>query len=156
MTRGQLRRMTRADARRGAAALEVAILLSALCVPCLMTINLAREFHAAALIDNCARNGALAWADPRIARKLECLNPDTGAVDVEKAALIGAEALDPPPVVTWVIKKEDELDGDDFIEVTVDYQFDPGVKFPGVPSLSRIARQAWMRKLPAAVTAPAY
>jgi len=154
MTRAQLRRMTRDDARRGAAALEVAILLSALCVPCLMTINLAREFHTAALIDNCARNGALAWADPRIARKLECLNPDTGAVDVEKAALIGAEALDPPPVVTWVTEKN--AASGDYIEVTVDYQFDPAVTIPGVPSLSRVVRQAWMRKLPAAVTAPAH
>ena len=149
MTRVRLRRMARDDARRGAAAVEVAILLSGLCLPCLMTINLAREFHSAALIDNCARNGALAWADPRIARKLDCLDPNTGTVDVEKAALIGAETLDPPPAVTWVARKD--AAGDDFIEVTVDYQFDPSVKFPGIPSLSRIARQAWMRKLPAAV-----
>lgn len=150
MTPAQLRRMTGDNARRGAVAVEVAVLLSALCVPCLMTINLAREFHAAAIIDNCARNGALAWADPRIASKLDCLDPDTGVVDVEKAALIGAEALDPPPVVTWVT--DNNAASGDFIEVTVDYQFDPKVKLPG--ALGHITRTAWMRKLPAAVIAP--
>lgn len=146
MTRAQLlRRMARGEARRGAVALEVAVLLSSLCVPCLMTINLAREFHTAAIVDNCARNGALAWADPRIARQLDCLNQNTGVVDVQKAALSGVETLIPSSAVDWVVKQD--AAGDNYIEVTVDYQFDPVIKFPG--ALDRITRVAWMRKLPA-------
>jgi len=151
MTHARLRMTTRRGRRRGALAVEAAVLLSALCVPCLMAVNLALNFHAAALIDNCARNGALCWSDRRIAKKLGCLNPETGAVDVQKAALIGAESLSPPPKVTWVEKTDSA--GNSYVEVTVDYNFEPATEFPG--ALKRITRRAWMRKLPLPAGSPA-
>jgi Flp pilus assembly protein TadG len=54
-------------ARHGAAAADLALLLTALAPLCLGAVDFARVFHYYVTVTNCARNGAL-WASDPVAR----------------------------------------------------------------------------------------
>jgi len=144
MTHVRLRRKTRNGRRRGALAVEAAVLWPFLFLACLPGIEAARAFHTTARIETSARNAALCWADPRSARELDCLNEQSRVVDIEKAALIGVEDLEDDLNVSWITEKDSA--NADYIEVTVELQYEPLIPMPGFPS--QITRTAWMKRLP--------
>lgn len=141
MTFAQLRKTNRRGRRRGALAVEAALLWPALFIPCLTGIEIARVFHTTALVENSARNAALCWADPRVARQLQCLNEQTNVVDVRKAALVGVEHLEDDLTVSW-----DDTTQPGRVQVTVELHYEPVIPLPGFQS--RITRTAWMKRLP--------
>lgn len=141
MTLAQLRRKARHRRRRGALAVEAALLWPTLFLACLPGIEAARAFHTTALVENSARNAALCWADPRVARQLQCLNEQTNVVDVRKAALVGVEHLEDDLTVSW-----DDTTQPGRVQVTVELHYEPVIPLPGFQS--RITRTAWMKRLP--------
>lgn len=145
MTFAQLRKTNRRGRRRGALAVEAALLWPALFIACLPGIEIARIFHTTALVGNSARNAALCWADPRVARQLRCLNEETRVVDIRKAALIGVEHLEDGLTVSWDVD-EDETTQADFVRVTVELHYEPVIPLPNFSP--RISRTAWMKRLP--------
>jgi Flp pilus assembly protein TadG len=138
----------RGRGRRGAAAVEFALLLPFLTVFLLGTIDFARLFYHYITISNCARNGALWASDPYA-------NPALGTVtsattqspyaDVTAAALADSN-LSPTPTVSAIASGTDSA-GNVTKGVTVNYTFTPFSKYLGMSSVA-ISREVWMRVLP--------
>jgi Flp pilus assembly protein TadG len=124
-----------AGLRRGAAVVELAILLPLLCFLFVVTVDFARVFYYSLTIANCARNGALYASDPVAA----AMSPYTS---VQQAALADATNLTPTPTVT------SSSSGSGYVEVTVTYQFRTITHYPGVPETVNLTRTVRMRQAP--------
>lgn len=126
--------------RRGAAAVELAVLLPFLVFLMVIAVDWARVFYFSVTVNDCARNGALFLAD------------STGTTaspyaDYKAAALAGTN-LTPAPTVTSN-SGTDASSG--WIECTVSYNFTTLTNFPGVPkntTLTRTVRMSKASKLP--------
>src|SRR5712671_2456593 len=79
-------------ARRGVAAVELAILLPLLVFLLVIAIDWARVFFYTVTIENCARNGALWASDP--------YTQNQGYTTISQAALADASDIHPAPTVT--------------------------------------------------------
>ena len=120
------RRRTRP--RRGAAAVEFAVLLPFLAFMFVIAVDWARIFYYAIAVENCARNGALYMSQQQSAKVIATPYTDSGYVNlyassanpVQSAALADAPDLTPTPGVT----STSGSDGNGaYVEVTVSYTF---------------------------------
>ena len=96
--------------RKGAAAVELAILLPFLAFLFVVAVDFGRVFYYSLTIENCARNGALYGSDP--------FEPAQSTyATVSDAALADAGNIQPPPTITSV--NGTDTAGNKYVEVTV-------------------------------------
>ncbi len=119
------------DARAGAAAVELAVLLPLLSILFVIALDWARVFYATVVVDNCARNGALYAIDPYAQAK-------SPYASMQAAALADASNLTPQPTVTST--SGTDADGRQYMDCTVSYTFQTLTNFPGVPDTTVITR----------------
>jgi Flp pilus assembly protein TadG len=133
--------------RRGAQAVEFAVLLPFLAFMFIIAVDWARIFYYSIAVTNCARNGALYMCQQQSARTTSSPYTDSGYVNlyanskapVSDAALADASDLTPTPTVTT-------NSGSDsygpYVEVTVSYPFQTVTGFSvwdfGVPSSTNV------------------
>jgi Flp pilus assembly protein TadG len=128
-------RGTKGSARRGVAAVELAILLPLIVFLFVITLDYARLFYFSLTVQNCARNGAMYASDPTGAM----LSPFSS---VEQAALSDASSLSPTPTVSSLTASDA---AGTYAEVTVTYQFRTITGYPGIPNQVNLARTVRMR-----------
>ena len=124
--------------RRGAAAVELAIVLPFIVFLFVIAVDFARVFYFSQVIENCARNGAVYGSNLTTAQ-----SPYEG---IEGAALADAGGLSPQPTVTSTTGQD--AAGNPFVQVTVTWQFQTVTGFPGVPSTVNLSRTVQMRVAP--------
>jgi Flp pilus assembly protein TadG len=133
--------------RRGAAAVEFAILLPFFAFMFVIAVDWARIFYYSIAVRNCARNGALYMSQQQSAATTSSPYTDSGYVNryvngaspVTAAALADAPDLTPTPTVT-------STTGSDtygrYVEVTVSYPFQTVANFSvwnfAVPSSTNV------------------
>jgi len=130
---------TRKGSRRGAAAVELAILLPFLAFMFVIAVDWARIFYYSVTITNYARQGALYGSDPIAMTQ----SPYTS---IQQAALADGPTLSPQPTVT----SSNGIDGsgNSYVAVTVSWPFSTLTNFPGVPSQVNLSRTVQMRVAP--------
>ena len=122
--------------RRGAAAVELALVSPFLAFLFAVTVDFARAFNVSQTIENCARNGAIYAADPKApANNLYS--------SVSAAALASANGLSPTPTVTST--NGTDANGNSCVTVTVSYPFTTFLSFMG-SSTTTITRTIQVRK----------
>lgn len=124
--------------RRGATAVEAAVLMPLLVFFFVIGVDFARVFYHHLTITNAARNGAYYAAQS-----------DENAVNltgITDAALKDATNLTPTPTV--VNRTGTYADGTPWVEVEVNYQFRTITQFPGVPNDVTLSRTCQMRIMP--------
>lgn len=124
--------------RRGAATVELAVMLPLLAFLFVIGTDFARIFYHYLTITNCARNGALYGSGSPI-RAVDLIG-------IKAAALADASNLSPEPNVISLIGVGP--DGHPYLDVTVTYPFKTISKFPGVPSNVDLTRTVRMRVAP--------
>ena len=125
-------------ARRGVAAVELAIVLPFLCFLLIVAIDYARIFYFSLTVANCARNGALyASKDPAHA-------VDTSGIS--SAASMDAGNLD--STLLTVSSKPDSASNPTYVDVTVTYPFTTITNFPGITSSTTLSRTVRMLVIP--------
>ena len=122
--------------RRGAAAIEMALLTPPLAFMAVATVDFGRIFYASSTISNCARNGAFYASDP----VYSATSPYT---NVTQAALADAPNLSPTPTVTS--SNGTDSQGNAYVSVTVNYTFTTIMTYPGIPSTTNLSRTVQMR-----------
>ena len=132
-------RLPRQQARRGIAALELALLAPFLVFLFVVSIDYGRIFFASVTITNCARAGAIYASDPFAQRE----SPYT---TIEQAALAEAPSYTPAPTVTS--SSGTDANGNPYTAVTVTGQFTTITRYPGVPATTTLARTVRVRKTP--------
>jgi Flp pilus assembly protein TadG len=121
-------------ARRGAQAVEFAILLPFLAFMFVIVIDWARIFYYSIAVTNCARNGAMYMAQQQSARPTTSPYTDSGLVNlyvnsktpVSDAALADASDLTPTPTVSTNTGSDTY---GPYVEVTVSYPFQTVTSF---------------------------
>jgi Flp pilus assembly protein TadG len=124
--------------RRGAAIVELAILLPLLAFLFVVGVDYARLYYHGVILTDAARSGALYGSD-RMDKALD-------TAGIENAALLEAGDLSPPPSVTSTTGTD--VEGNPYVEVTVGWQFHTVSRFPGVPSTFDLKRTVRMRVAP--------
>jgi|SRR6516165_8148533 Flp pilus assembly protein TadG len=125
-------------ARRGVAAVELAIVLPFLCFLLIVAIDYARIFYFSLTVANCARNGALYGSkDPAHA-------VDTSGIS--SAASMDAGNLDSK--LLTVSSKPDSASNPTYVDVTVTYPFTTITNFPGITSSTTLSRTVRMLVVP--------
>jgi Flp pilus assembly protein TadG len=128
-----------ARSRRGAATVELSIVLPLLLFLFVVTMDYSRVFYASVIVANCARNGALYASDPNVANR-------SPYETLQQAVEADAADLTQPLSVTS--REGEDTHGYGWVEVTVTYPFKTVLTYPGVPSHVEIVRTVHMRKLP--------
>ncbi len=123
--------------RRGAAAVELALLLPILTLLFVFAVDFARLYYHYTIVTNCARNGALYASDPTVA----VYSP---YADYTAAALADASNLSPKPTVT----RSYSADGSS-VQVTVAYSFTTISNYPGLSNPINLSRTVQMKIAPA-------
>lgn len=122
---------------RGAAVVELALLLPVLMFLMVVGVDFCRVFYFSQVLGNCARNGALYAADAKsAARNLYS--------STQNAALADAGDLSPQPTVTSASGTDSA--GNAYVTVTVTWQFNTLTSFPGIPN-ETLTRTVRMRKV---------
>ena len=127
------------EARRGAAAAELAFLAPFLVFLMLIATDFARIFYTAVILDNCARNGALYESDPYYRAE----SPYKSTSEAALADAVNIDQATNPASVTSTTGVDQN--GKPFVAVTVSCRFRTVSRFPGIPSdvdLSRTVRMA--------------
>ncbi len=127
------------DSRRGAAAVEFAILLPFLAFAFVAATDFCRIFYFSLTISNCARNGALYGS----ADQAHALNT-TG---IQAAAAADADNLDRQLLSTSSCT--DSATSPTYVEVTVTYPFSTITRYPGFSGLTNLSRTVRMSVVPA-------
>src|SRR5262249_40545307 len=129
----------RPQRRRGAAAVELAVLLPVLAFLFVAAVDYPRVSYYSVTVENCARNGALYASDPVMAAQ-----PPYASITA--AAQAEAPNLSPAPSVS----SASGTDGDSnpYVEVTVTWSFQTLTNYPGVPSTVTVSRTVRVRKAP--------
>jgi hypothetical protein len=122
--------------RRGASAVELALLLPILGLLFVFAVDFARLYYHYSIVTNCARNGAL-YASGTPADQRE-----SPYGDVTAAALADASNLSPQPAVTV------SPPGSNPVWVSVTYPFTTICTYPGIPNPINLTRKAWMNSKP--------
>lgn len=126
--------------RRGASAVELALLLPILGMLFVFAVDFARLYYHYSIITNCARNGALYASDPTA--------PLESPYDsVTAAALADATNLNPQPTVS-LPKTGTDSSGNGYVRVTVTYPFSTITDYPGLPNPINLSRTVQMRIAP--------
>ena len=130
------RRMS--EPRRGAAAVELALLLPLLLFLFVIAVDFSRVFYYSQTITNCAKNGALYGSN---------LTTDISPyANLQAAALADAQSLSPQPTVAS--STGTDAAGNNYIQVTVTWPFQSITGFPGMPSALHLSRTVQMRVAP--------
>jgi Flp pilus assembly protein TadG len=121
--------------RRGAAVVELAVLLPLLVFLFVIAVDFARIFYYSVTLTNCARAGALYASDPTT-------NAESAFTSTQAAALADATNLSPAPTVTSA--NGVDAAGRPYVEVTAAYTFRTITGFPGVPNQVNLTRTVRM------------
>jgi Flp pilus assembly protein TadG len=124
--------------RRGAAIVELAILLPLLVFIFVAAVDFARVFYYDVIVINCARSGAL----------YGCTDAShaADAAGIQSAAMVESPELAQKITVTSTTGTDSA--GNPFVSVTVSYPFSTISDFPGIPGLVTVSRTVKMRVLP--------
>ena len=133
----QRTRFTTIQNRKGAAAVELAIVLPFVIFMLLVSTDFARVFYYSMTVTNCARNGAIYACDPVTASQSPFRT-------VEEAALADASNLSPSATVS---SKTVSTYFSSYVEVTVNYTFETITNYPGIPSKIALSRTVRMRSV---------
>jgi len=125
--------------RRGAAAVEFAVLLPFLMFVFVIGTDWARLLYYTITVEACARNGALYACDDITIKR----SPYTS---VSQAALAEAPKLKATATVTKTTGKDST--GADIVIVEVSVPFKTITNFPGVPHSQTVTRRVKMRVAP--------
>jgi hypothetical protein len=142
-----VRTKSRPPDRRGAAAVELAVVLPFLLFLIGVGTDFARIFYASQILSNCARNGAIYESD-------EYFRQDSpyGPFNVVEAALADAPNLmaDPAnkPKVTSTVTPDTPTAGQSTVTVTVEYKFKTIARFIGIPNEVTLSRSVTMVTTP--------
>ena len=130
-------------ARRGAAAVELAVVLPFLIFMVGVGVDFARVFYSSQTLANCARNGALYECDAYFRNE----SPYTNVTD---AALADAPNLmaDPNNKPTVTTATGLDASGSEYAEVTVRYKFRTVARFIGIPNEVELSRTVRMPRTP--------
>lgn len=129
---------SRAD-RRGAATVELSLVLPFLIFLLVASVDFARVFYYSITVANCARNGAMFGSNDSLA---DALPYET----IEEAALADAKGLGTQPAVSSRYGTDSQ--GYPYVEVTVTYPFRTVTGFPGIPRSMDVTRTVRMRVTP--------
>jgi Flp pilus assembly protein TadG len=138
-------RLTRRRSRRGAATVELSLVLPLLLFLFVAAMDYSRVFYASVIVANCARNGAMYASDPNLADR---------SLYTTLQEAVAADAKDLTEPLTVTTKQGSDTSGYDWVEVTVAYPFRTVLTYPGIPSQVDITRTVHMRKLPTDESAP--
>jgi Flp pilus assembly protein TadG len=130
----------KAFSRRGAAAIELAILLPILALMFVFVVDFGRVFYFSQTIENCARAGALYASDDAAPSRQLYAN-------VQDAARAEAPNLSPHPTVPAPVTDIDAA-GNAYVRVTCNWTFNTIISFPGVPATRTLSRTVQVRKVP--------
>jgi len=124
--------------RKGAAAVELAVLLPFLCFLFVITVDFSRVFYFDLTVANCARNGALYGAkDPTKALDSSGIKAaaqrDAGNLDLNQLTVTSSTDSSKTPTT---------------VTVTVTYPFTTITSYPGVPSSQTLSRSLTMKIAP--------
>lgn len=125
-------------ARKGSAALELAILLPWLLILFMIVVDFTRIFYFTQTIENCARAGALYASDASTQSQSPYAN-------VTQAALADATNLSPQPTVSSSSGTDGA--GNDYVRVTVTWTFNMIMRVPGFAPTRTLTRMVQMRKV---------
>jgi Flp pilus assembly protein TadG len=135
--------------RRGAAAVELALLIPLLAFGMAASIDYARIFYYGMILDGCARNGALYG-------QLTSNDPVSPYTSLQAAALADAGSLSPAPTVTAGYSSSSSGPftqttqvSPGYVQVTVSWTFQPILQYPGIPSQTSLTRVCLMPVPPA-------
>jgi Flp pilus assembly protein TadG len=126
--------------RRGAATVELALLLPFLVFMFVVAIDYCRVFYLTQIVCNCARNGAVYAGDP------------TAATQSPYASLDAAAKADAPADVQPNLTVSSTTTTDStgtYVSVTVTCPFTTLTAYPGLPSQVTISRTCMARVAPA-------
>jgi Flp pilus assembly protein TadG len=124
--------------RRGAAAVELAVMAPLLAFMFVAIVDFSRVFYYSQTITNCARNGAIYGSDAVLAAQ----SPYSS---LSQAALADAANLSPQPTVSST--NGTDASGNPYVRVTVTWQFKMIAAFPGMPNVN-LSRTVQMRVVP--------
>jgi Flp pilus assembly protein TadG len=124
--------------RRGAAAVELAVLLPFLTYLLVGAVDFARVFYYSLTVMNCAREGAI-YASTNATNA-------TNTTGIQNAALADAAGISPAPTVSSLTGTDGS--GNAIVTVTVSYPFKTITSYPGIPSPITLVRTVQMRILP--------
>jgi len=124
--------------RRGAAAVELALLLPVLAFLFVAIVDFGRVFYYSQTVENAARAGALYLSDDDAV----ATSPYATVTD---AALADASNLNPQPTVAS--SGGTDASGNPYVRVTVTWTFHLLVNYPGIPGTVTLARTVQMRKV---------
>ena len=131
----------RAVPRRGAAAAELAILLTVLAFILVASVDFARAFFTYLTITNCAYDGAVYGSQDA-----------TYAADsagIKAAAVKDGGSLRPALTASNVTPATTtDADGNPCVKVTVTYTFTTLITYPGIPHTTALSRTVQMRVSP--------
>jgi Flp pilus assembly protein TadG len=133
-------------ARRGAAIVELAILVPLLVFLFVIGTDFARSFYYSLTVANGARNGALYGATDA--------DHAADSAGIRAAALTDLGDLTPTPDVSSTTLTD--AAGNQYIKVTVTYAFSTITNYPGVPSSFNITQICQMRVQPMTPKAGTY
>jgi Flp pilus assembly protein TadG len=135
--------------RRGAAAVEFAILLPCLTLILLGAVDFSRLFYDYITITNCARNGAIWASDPYANTLLGVVTTSTTQSPYASvtAASLADSNLSPTPTVTDPPITGTDSAGNATRSVTVSYTFTPLSRYLGFNNIN-MSRMVTMRVLP--------
>jgi Flp pilus assembly protein TadG len=129
----------RCSARRGAAAVELALVAPLLVFLFLLAIDYGRLFYYSQIVTNCSRNGALYASDPVAASQSPYANLQQAATADASPDMAGSMTV---TSTSW-----SDSSGN-YTEVTVSYPFSTITNYPGIPSQITLTRRARVRVTP--------
>jgi len=157
-----MRRLRRSDrrARRGAVAVEFAVLLPFLCFLFVTAVDFARVFYLAITVQNCARNGA--YYASNYPNNSYLYNDIYGYKNLDDA--VGRDAGNLSPAPTYTVYYGSSPNGPftqttapasgGYVQVTVDWTFRTITNYPGVPNNVALSRSCVMQMAPATPNFP--
>ena len=127
--------------RKGAAAVELAVLLPLLTFLFLIAVDYARIFYYSLTLENCARNGALCASN--------AFNYPMPYSSVAQAAIADGASLSPALTASDVtVTNGTDANGNSCVTVTINYTFQTITNYPGLPSSVNLVRSVEMRVAP--------
>ena len=122
--------------RRGASAVELALLLPVLSLLFVFAVDFARLYYHFSIVTNCARNGALYQSDPTT-------QSESPYANYTAAALADASNLSPQPTVT-----SPPCSDPSYVQVTVTYPFTTIISYPSLSNPINLTRTVQMKTAP--------
>jgi hypothetical protein len=127
--------------RRGAAAVELAVLLPLLMFLFVIAIDYGRIFYYALTLENCARNGAVFGSN--------VANSQMPYSSIQQAAIADGANLNPPLTTANVaVANGSDANNNPTVTVTVSYTFQTLTGYPGLPNTVNLSRSVEMRVAP--------